>query len=95
MPTYHMLGILGLCFMLAMAGLIFPLSSAQAADQKPATIVPPVRPAAVASGAVEDTITICLARIPQVSTPGQRLMAEQSCQRDESGRSLMGAVPGR
>ena len=93
MRTHQMVNIVGLGCMVAMAGWILPLSSLEAAEQKPATVVVPAR--AAAAGAVEDSLTICLARIPQVSTPGQRLIAEQSCQRDESGRASMQAVPGR
>lgn len=95
MRTHQTVKIVGFGLMVAMAGGILPLSFVEAADPKPATVVTPVRTAAAASGAVEDSLTICLARIPQVSTPGQRLVAEQSCQRDESSRASMQAVPGR
>lgn len=95
MRTHQMVSIVGLCCVVAMAGWVHPPSSLEAAEQKPATVVVPARAAVAASGAVEDSLTICLARIPQASTPGQRLIAEQSCQRDESGRALMQAVPGR
>ena len=95
MRTHQMVNIMGLGFVLAMAGWILLPSVVKAAEQKPATVVVPARTAAVAPGAAEDTLAICLTRIPQVSTPGQRLIAEQSCQRDESGRASMQAVPGR
>jgi hypothetical protein len=95
MRTHQMVNIVGLCCVVAMAGWVLPPSCVEAAEQKPVTIGVPARAAAAASGAVEDSLTICLARIPQVSTPGQRLIAEQSCQRDESGRASMQAVPGR
>ena len=49
----------------------------------------------VASGAVEDTLKACLARIPKDASAGQRMMAEQSCDRDEDGRKSIQAVPGR
>ncbi|MCE3221944.1 MAG: exported protein of unknown function [Nitrospira sp.] len=95
MHTHQTVSIMSLYFVLAIAGgIVLPLT-VQAADQKLATIVAPTRTEVVASGAVEDTLTVCMARIPQVSTPGQRLIAEQSCQRDESGRASMQAVPGR
>ncbi len=67
----------------------------QASEQKPAATVAPVKSVAVASGAVEDTLPMCLTRIPQGATPGQRLIAEQSCQRDASARASMQNVPGR
>ncbi len=80
---------------LAVAGWAVAPAPVLAADQKPATIAAPVQSAAVASGAVEDPVQICLTRIPQGATAGQRLMAEQSCHRDESGRASMQTVPGR
>ena len=40
----------------------------------------------VASGAVEDSLKACMARIPTDASAGQRMMAEQSCQRDEEVR---------
>jgi|SRR5687767_11174392 hypothetical protein len=40
----------------------------------------------IAAGAVEDTLKACMARIPQDSSIGQRMMAEQGCWRDESDR---------
>ena len=95
MRAHQMVNILGLGFVLGMAGSILPPSSAEGADQKPGTVAVPARAAAVASGAVEDSLMSCLARIPQASTPGQRLIAQQSCQRDESGRASAQAVPGR
>lgn len=49
----------------------------------------------VASGAAEDTLLACLARIPKDASAGQRMFAEQSCKRDEGTRELVNAVPGR
>ena len=80
---------------LAAAWLLAVSLTVHAADQKPVVTVAPVKSVAVASGAVEDTLPTCLTRIPQGATPGQRLIAEQSCQRDESDRASMRAVPGR
>ena len=39
-----------------------------------------------ASGAVEDTLKACLARIPDEATDGQRMLAEQSCEGEETSR---------
>lgn len=39
-----------------------------------------------ASGAVEDTLKACLARIPTDATGGQRMIAQDSCKRDEATR---------
>lgn len=41
---------------------------------------------ALAAGASEDTLQACLARIPKDATTGQRLIAEQSCRRDDGDR---------
>ncbi|TAJ08340.1 MAG: hypothetical protein EPO61_09545 [Nitrospirae bacterium] len=49
----------------------------------------------VASGAVEDTLPACLARIPKDASAGQRMFAEESCKRDEAARASFQAVPGR
>ena len=94
MRIHYMRFVMGVSLFLAAGWSVSPVE-VHAADVKPAKVVVPVAPAAVASGAVEDTLQICLARIPQGATPGQRLMAEQSCHRDESGRASMQAVPGR
>jgi hypothetical protein len=40
----------------------------------------------IASGAVEDTLSACLARIPKDATSGQRMLAEESCRRDQAAR---------
>lgn len=71
---------------------------AQAADQpKPdvAAVNKVTVPAAIASGAVEDSLKVCLARIPKDASAGQRMMGEQSCQRDEQTRQAFSAMPGR
>lgn len=48
----------------------------------------------IAVGAVEDTLKACMARIPKDARIGQRMIAEQSCGRDESNRNPFQAVPG-
>ncbi len=50
---------------------------------------------AMAAGAVGDTLKACLARIPADASAGQRMIAEQSCGRDQGDRKLIQAVPGR
>ena len=84
-----------LSLFLATAWLLAVSLTVHAAEQKPVVTVAPVKSVAVASGAVEDTSPMCLTRIHQGATPGQRLIAEQSYQRDESDRASMRAVPGR
>lgn len=40
----------------------------------------------VATGAVEDTLDACLARIPTNASAGQKMLAEESCRRDQAAR---------
>jgi hypothetical protein len=42
-----------------------------------------------ASGAVEDSLKACLARIPAVASAGQRMMAEQTCAGEEGARQVI------
>ncbi|MDR4474298.1 MAG: hypothetical protein MRJ92_17150 [Nitrospira sp.] len=48
----------------------------------------------IAAGAVEDSLQACMARIPKDASIGQRMIAEQSCNRDESERKPIEAIPG-
>ena len=46
----------------------------------------------MASGAVEDTLKACVARIPALASAGQRMLAEQSCAgEDEVSKTLRSA----
>ena len=49
----------------------------------------------VASGAAEDSLKACLARIPKAASAGQRMIAEQGCGRDQDERQAMSDVPGK
>jgi hypothetical protein len=40
----------------------------------------------VASGAVEDSLAACMARIPGDASAGQKMLAEESCRRDQAAR---------
>ncbi len=40
----------------------------------------------VASGTQGDTLEACMARIPKDATAGQRMLAEESCHRDQANR---------
>jgi hypothetical protein len=46
-----------------------------------------------ASGAVEDTLKSCITRIPKDASIGQRMIAVESCQRDDVDRKPIQAVP--
>jgi hypothetical protein len=47
----------------------------------------------VASGAAEDTLKACLARIPAEASAGQRMLAEQSCAGEDGTRQLIQGAP--
>lgn len=47
----------------------------------------------VASGAVEDTLKACLARIPDKASVGQRMLAERTCQGEEGIRKTNQGAP--
>jgi Ca2+/Na+ antiporter len=47
----------------------------------------------MASGAVEDTLKACMARIPDFASVGQRMLAEQSCAGDEQVRKAIRSAP--
>ncbi len=65
------------------AGLDSAGSGAVAAKERPAV------------GSAGDTLEACLARIPRDASAGQRMFAEESCQRDEQNRKAIQAVPGK
>lgn len=47
----------------------------------------------LASGAAEDTLKACLARIPAEASTGQRMLAEQSCAGEDGTRQLLQGTP--
>lgn len=74
----------------------WPTLSIGAADQsvKGAMILAPNEAlGTVASGAVEDTQKACLARIPDMATAGQRMLAEQNCKAEETSRKSLSLSP--
>ncbi len=40
----------------------------------------------IATGSVEDNLDACMARIPKDASAGQRMLAEESCRRDQALR---------
>lgn len=90
--------ILKLAVMMGCLAVIAALPTAEvlAADQP--VKAPSVLPAtaginALASDAVEDTLKLCLTRIPKDASAGQRLLAEQSCEGAERTRSTSQRAP--
>ena len=78
-------------FLIALRALmpLIAAPSAEAAGKKPTASAPPTQSegrTTVASGAVEDSQAACLKRIPQNATAGQRMLAEDSCKRDQKSR---------
>ncbi|HSC55626.1 MAG TPA: hypothetical protein VLC51_00395 [Nitrospira sp.] len=49
--------------------------------------------AVMASGAAEDTLNACKARIPELASAGQHLLAEQSCVGAEQTRNEIRSAP--
>ena len=47
----------------------------------------------VAPGAVEDTLKACLARIPEVASVGQRMLAERTCHGEDVVRTTNQGPP--
>ena len=47
----------------------------------------------IASGAAEDTLKACRARIPDLASLGQRMLAEQNCAREEGARKAIRSAP--
>ncbi len=78
-------------------------SSAQAEDShvEGTMIIPPIKELAVpkgevavmASGAAEDTLKACMARIPALASVGQHMLAEQSCVGEEEARKAIRLAP--
>ena len=88
MKTSQFIKRMGLVASLALIPWISPLS-AYAADQPAGGATPSTTAGGLgeaASGAVEDTLKACLARIPKDATDGQRMIAQDSCKRDEATR---------
>jgi hypothetical protein len=73
-----------------------PTQPAQAADPlvKGAMGFAPIGELGVmASGAAEDTLKACMARIPEIASAGQRMLAEQSCAGEEETRKMIQSAP--
>jgi hypothetical protein len=49
--------------------------------------------AGLASGAAEDTLKACRARIPELASAGQHMLAEQSCAGEEKTRNTIRSAP--
>ena len=53
------------------------------------------QPGDYAYGTTGDSKQACMDRIPSGASAGQRMLAEESCKRDEANRGSIQAVPGQ
>lgn len=70
--------------------------STHAEDQPSGEAVPSVSSeelGKIAAGSAKDTLKACLARIPKDASAGQRMLAEQNCEREERARKESQAAP--
>lgn len=84
--------VVGMCAVLSMQS---PRST-QAADlfvERTMGFAPITERSVMASGAAEDTLKACMARIPDLASAGQRMLAEQSCAGDEQVRKAIRSAP--
>jgi hypothetical protein len=73
--------------LISIASWSIPLANAAEQPAKETTHrAPPADLNSVAANSVDDTLKACLARIPEVATAGQRLLAEQNCRGEERTR---------
>ena len=95
MDTNRFIRHMGFVATLSLIGWL-PAVPTHAADSPSVKSTPsaPTEAPSIASGAAEDTLKACLVRIPKDASAGQRMMAEQGCERDEGTRELIDAVPG-
>ena len=70
-----------------------PVQAADLLVERTKGFAPMAELGVMASGAVEDTLKACMARIPAFASAGQRMLAEQSCAGDEKTRSTSRSAP--
>ncbi|MDH4154716.1 MAG: hypothetical protein OEV01_13095 [Nitrospira sp.] len=73
-------------------GLTLPVQAADLLVQKTMGFAPMAELDVMASGAAEDTLKACMARIPMFASAGQRMLAEQSCAGEEELRKTLRAT---
>jgi hypothetical protein len=76
-----------------LASTVSPFSTHAEDGQVQGAMIVPVPVPQVASGAVEDSLKACLARIPEKASVGQRLLAERTCQGEDGSRKAMNDAP--
>lgn len=76
-----------------LGSVLSPVSTHAEDGQVQGAMIIPVPTPQVASGAVEDSLKACLARIPKVASVGQRLLAERACEGEDGIRQSMNDAP--
>lgn len=95
-PTITKSGVVVLTVGLFAALSIRSTQPVQAADllvERTMGFAPMAELGVMASGAVEDTLKACMARIPALASAGQRMLAEQSCAGEEETRKASRSAP--
>jgi hypothetical protein len=69
-----------------------PVQAADLFVQRTMGFAPMAELEVMASGAAEDTLKACMARIPVFASAGQRMLAEQSCAGEEEARKTLRSV---
>ena len=70
-----------------------PVQAADLLVERTKGFAPMAELGVMASGAVEDTLKACMARIPAFASAGQRMLAEQSCAGEEEVRKTLRSAP--
>jgi hypothetical protein len=70
-----------------------PVQAADLLVERTMGFAPNAELGVMASGAVEDTLKACMARIPALASAGQRMLAEQSCAGEEELRKTLRSAP--
>ena len=70
-----------------------PVHAADLLVERAVGFAPLAERGVMASGAVEDTLKACMARIPAFASAGQRMLAEQSCASADEVRKTLRSAP--
>ncbi|MEK7764044.1 MAG: hypothetical protein AAB433_20930, partial [Nitrospirota bacterium] len=95
-PRITQSGVVVLTVVLFAALSIRSTQPVQAADllmERAVGFAPLAERGVMASGAVEDTLKACMARIPALASAGQRMLAEQSCAGEDEVRKTLRSAP--
>ena len=95
MKMLHAASIVGVVLILWTVSLVPWLAQAEErSPDKTFEQADPTTEPKTAVGSAEDSLQACMGRIPKDASIGQRMIAEQSCHRDESDREPFEVVTG-